>query len=47
MNSSTTSAVNLSIGLKDKMAMLNGDVGGKLPAIVRFDAMDTQISEGE
>lgn len=47
MNSSASSTVNLSIGLKDKMAMLNGDVGGMLPGTVRFDAMDTQLKTGE
>lgn len=46
MNSSSSSNVNLSLGLKDKMAMLNGDVGGMLPGVVRFDAMDTQTSDG-
>ena len=47
MNSSTTSAVNLSLGLKDKMAMLNGDIGGTLPEVICFDSMDTQLSTGE
>lgn len=47
MNSSSSTAVNLSLGLKDKMALLNGDVGGKLPATVRFDSMETQLSTGE
>ena len=47
LNSSSTSAVNLTISLKDKMALLNGDIGGKLPATVQFDIMDTQTPEGE
>ena len=47
MNSSTTTAVNLSIGLKDKMAMLNGDIGGQLRATTRFDIMTTQLATGE
>lgn len=47
MNSSSSSSVNLTLGLKDKMAMLNGDVGGMLPGVVRFDAMDTQTSDGQ
>ena len=47
MNSSSSSAVNLSLGLKDKMALLNGDIGGKLPSTVRFDSMETQLSTGE
>ena len=46
MNSSATSAVNLSLQLKDKMCLLNGDVGGKLPATVQFDVMTTQLSDG-
>lgn len=46
MNSSSSASVNLSLGLKDKMAMLNGDVGGMLPGVVRFDAMDTQTKDG-
>lgn len=45
-NSSTSGAVNINVGLKDKMAMLNGDVGGTLPALVVFDTMDTQLSDG-
>ena len=47
MNSATSSAVNISLTLKDKMAMLNGDVGGKLPATVTFDSTDTQLPTGE
>ena len=47
MNSSSSSSVNLTLGLKDKMALLNGDVGGMLPGVVRFDAMDTQTSDGQ
>lgn len=47
MNSSSTTAVNLSLGLKDKMALLNGEIGGMLPSTVRFDSMETQLSSGE
>ena len=47
MNSSTTSAVNINLNLKDKMCLLNGDVGGTLPASVQFDIMDTQVNTGE
>lgn len=47
MNSSTTSAVNLSIGLKDKMCGLNGEVGGKFPATTILDEMDTQSASGK
>lgn len=46
MNSSTSSAVNLSLQLKDKMCLLNGDVGGKLPSTVQFDIMTTQLADG-
>ena len=46
MNSSTSSAVNLTINLKDKMCLLNGDVGGVLPATVQFDIMTTQLADG-
>jgi hypothetical protein len=46
MNSSTSSAVNLTLQLKDKMCLLNGDVGGKLPAAVQFDTMTTQLADG-
>lgn len=45
-NSATSSAVNLSLQLKDKMCLLNGDVGGKLPATVPFDTMTTQLADG-
>lgn len=47
MNSSSSTSVTLSLGLKDKMAMLNGDIGGTLQSTVRFDAMDTQLATGE
>ncbi len=46
LNSSSTSAVNLTMSIKDKMCLLNGDVGGKLPAYVQFDVMDTQTPDG-
>ena len=46
MNSSTSSAVNLNLQLKDKMCLLNGDVGGKLPSTVQFDTMTTQLADG-
>lgn len=46
MNSSTSSAVNLNINLKDKMCLLNGDVGGTLPATIQFDTMTTQLADG-
>ena len=46
MNSSSTSAVNINLTLKDKMAMLNGEMGGTLPAMTTFDSMDTQLPDG-
>ena len=47
ISSSTSSAVNLNLNLKDKMCLLNGDIGGKLPATIRFDTMTTQTNQGE
>ena len=47
INSSANSSTNITLSLKDKMAMLNGDVGGTLPATVIFDTMDTQLPNGE
>ena len=46
INSSTSSAVNLNLSLKDKMSLLNGEVGGTLPATVQFDTMTTQLADG-
>ena len=46
-NSSTTSAVNISLTLNDKMAMLNGDVGGKFPSATILDEEVTQLETGE
>ena len=46
INSSTSSAVNLNINLKDKMCLLNGTVGGTLPSTVQFDIMTTQLADG-
>lgn len=46
-NSSSSSAVNINLTLTDKMAMLNGDVGGKLPAATIFDTEITQTETGE
>lgn len=47
INSSANSSTNITLSLKDKMAMLNGDVGGTLPATVIFDTMETQLPNGE
>ena len=46
INSSTSSAVNLNLSLKDKMCLLNGDVAGQLPSTIRFDTMTTQLTDG-
>jgi len=46
INSATSSAVNLNLQLKDKMCLLNGEVGGTLPATVQFDIMTTQLADG-
>lgn len=46
-NSSSSSAVNISLTLNDKMAMLNGDVGGKFPSTVILDEEITQLDSGE
>jgi hypothetical protein len=40
-------AVTISLSLKDKMAGLNGEVGGTIPATTIFDEMDTQATSGE
>ena len=47
INAGANSSTTITLGLKDKMAMLNGDVGGTLPASVIFDSMDTQLPTGE
>lgn len=46
VNSSTSSAVNLNLSLKDKMCLLNGDIAGELPSTVQFDTMTTQLADG-
>lgn len=46
-NSSSTSSLNISLTLNDKMGMLNGDIGGKFPATVILDEEDTQLETGE
>ena len=47
ISSSAEGATTISLSLKDKMAMLNGDVGGKMPTTVILDSMDTQLPNGE
>lgn len=46
ISSSATSSVNISLSLKDKMAGLNGDVGGVFPATTVLDEVDTQSPTG-
>lgn len=38
---------NISLTLKDKMCLLNGDIGGILPASIEFDKYDTHTATGE
>lgn len=38
---------NISLTLKDKMCLLNGDIGGSLPASIEFDRYDTHTATGE
>ena len=45
-NSSATGAVNISLSLIDKMAMLNGVAGGTFPASTILDEEDTQLDDG-
>lgn len=46
IGSSSNSATNISLELRDKMAMLTGEIGGRFPATVRLDVMDTQMPDG-
>lgn len=45
--SHSTSGTSLSIQLKDKMCLLNGDCGGTIPASTRFDEYETIDENGE
>ena len=47
INSSTSSTVNISLTLKDKMCGLNGEVGGVFQSVVILDEMDTQSPSGQ
>lgn len=44
--SSSGSTTNINLTLKDKMAMLNGEIGGKFPALIHFDTEETQLPDG-
>lgn len=46
ISSGSTTSVNISLSLKDKMAGLNGEIGGKFPATTVLDEMDTQSASG-
>ena len=46
LTSSTSSAVNINLQLKDKMCGLNGIVGGKFTSTTVFDEVETQTSSG-
>ena len=43
----SASGVNLSLQLKDKMCLLNGDCGGKLSASTQFDEYETIDENGD
>ena len=43
----SSSGVGLSLQLKDKMCLLNGDCGGKIPASTQFDEYETIDENGE
>lgn len=46
-NSSSTTALNISLTVNDKMSMLNGDAGGTFPSTIILDEQDTQTETGE
>ena len=46
ISAGANAATTISLSLKDKMAMLNGDISGHFPAAVVFDTMDTQLPDG-
>ena len=45
--SHNTSGINISLSLNDKMSLLNGDVGGIIPAVTIFSSMDVVNEKGE
>lgn len=45
-NSSSSSALNISLTINDKMSMLNGDAGGTFPSTIILDTQDTQTETG-
>ena len=46
ISSSATTSVNISLNLKDKMAGLNGEIGGTFSATTILDEQDTQLEDG-
>ena len=44
--SHSTSGTSISLQLKDKMCLLNGDVGGTIPASTQFDEYETIDTDG-
>ena len=45
--SHSTDGTNISLTLKDKMCLLNGECGGVIPASTRFDEYETLDENGE
>ena len=45
--SHNTSGVNLTLQIKDKMCLLNGECGGVIPASTQFDEYDTIDENGQ
>ena len=45
--SHSPSGINISLQLRDKMSLLNGDAGGTIPASTQFDKYDTINDKGE
>ena len=43
----STTGVNISLSLKDKMCLLNGDAGGVIPAAVEFHTREQEGLDGE
>ena len=47
ITSSSSSSINISLTLKDKMCGLNGEIGGKFQSVVILDTMQTQTASGQ
>ena len=46
-NTSASVPLGISVSLRDKMSLLNGDAGGVIQSTTIFDEMDTQLPTGE